>query len=127
MSKNALDFLSDLKNWRPYKKELCQSCIGLCCYMPVEAVITDLIRMEILTPFHLELTEREVIKDALKHPGIDRFTKSTDKFTLKQKPSGECYFLVDGRCQIYEKRPETCRNHPKIGPRPNFCPYYKKI
>nr|WP_256595704.1 YkgJ family cysteine cluster protein [Chromobacterium violaceum] len=27
------------------------------------------------------------------------------------------------RCTIYERRPNTCRNHPKVGPKPNFCAY----
>ncbi|MEK6624736.1 MAG: YkgJ family cysteine cluster protein, partial [Bdellovibrionota bacterium] len=36
------------------------------------------------------------------------------------------YLNEERRCSIYERRPETCRNHPKIGPRPNFCPYQKK-
>jgi len=24
---------------------------------------------------------------------------------------------------VYEQRPNTCRKHPQVGPRPNFCPY----
>ena len=127
MKKNYLDFLEDLRNWRPFKKELCDSCIGLCCYMPVEVKISDLIRMKILDNFHLELSEKEQVKEALKHPGVNRFTKSTEKFTLTQRPSSACYFLDNnGRCTIYEQRPDTCRNHPKIGPKPNFCAYYPK-
>ena len=30
------------------------------------------------------------------------------------------------RCTVYEKRPTTCRLHPQVGPRPNFCPYGNK-
>jgi Fe-S-cluster containining protein len=127
MKKNPIDFLNNLHNWRPFKKELCDSCIGLCCYMPVEVRTSDLIRMGLLEEFHLELEERHLVKEALKHPGVDRYTKSTEKFTLTQKPSGSCYFLnKEGRCTIYEERPETCRNHPKVGPKPGFCAYYQK-
>ncbi len=121
------NFLNDLRNWRPYKKGMCDSCIGLCCYMPVEVKIADLVRMGILTEFHLEMDEREQIKSALKHPGVDRYTKSTEKFTLTQKSNLSCFFLTpEGRCSIYDLRPETCRKHPKIGPKPNHCAYYPK-
>jgi len=27
---------------------------------------------------------------------------------------------------VYDKRPNTCRKHPQVGPRPNFCPYGAK-
>ncbi|MFO6335145.1 YkgJ family cysteine cluster protein, partial [Pseudomonas aeruginosa] len=26
-------------------------------------------------------------------------------------------------CTIYARRPDTCRNHPRIGPRPGYCAY----
>jgi Fe-S-cluster containining protein len=95
--------------------------------MPVEVTISDLIRMGILAEFHLDLPEREQIKDALKHPSVERYTKSTDKFTLAQQANASCFYLdKNGRCSIYEVRPETCRNHPKIGPKPRFCAYYPK-
>ena len=95
--------------------------------MPVEAMTLDLIRLNILNSFHLELSEKEQIKDALKHPGILRYTPSTKKYTLKQKPDGSCFFLDHNkRCTQYENRPDTCRNHPNIGPRPGYCAYLKK-
>jgi Fe-S-cluster containining protein len=30
------------------------------------------------------------------------------------------------RCTVYDKRPNTCRLHPQVGPRPNHCPYGNK-
>ncbi|HEY4665448.1 MAG TPA: YkgJ family cysteine cluster protein, partial [Comamonas sp.] len=30
------------------------------------------------------------------------------------------------RCTVYEKRPETCRLHPKKGPKPGWCAYGDK-
>jgi Fe-S-cluster containining protein len=30
------------------------------------------------------------------------------------------------RCTVYAQRPNTCRLHPQIGPRPNHCPYGHK-
>jgi Fe-S-cluster containining protein len=127
MKKNIQEHLNDLKGWTKYKKGLCDTCLGLCCYMPVEAKISDLIRLNILDDFHLELSLREQIKDALKNPAILRYTPSTEKFTLAQKPDNSCYFLdTNKRCSRYEDRPDTCRNHPQVGPKPGFCAYYKK-
>jgi Fe-S-cluster containining protein len=125
--KNIDDHLDDLRYWTPYKKGLCESCIGTCCYMPVEVMIEDLIRLEILEEFHLELLPKDQIKEALKNPALKRYTPSTLKFTLNRKPNGACFYLSkDGKCTVYEKRPNTCRNHPRIGPKPNFCAYLKK-
>lgn len=122
------EHLKDLSRWSLYKKGMCDTCEGLCCYMPVEVKSADLIRLGILVEFHLELSEREQIKEALKHPAVTRYTPSTEKFTLTQKHDNSCYFLDQNkRCTTYETRPETCRNHPKIGPRPNYCAYMKKL
>lgn len=125
--KNIQEHLNDLSGWTKYRKGLCDTCLGLCCYMPVEVKVHDLIRLNILDKFHLELSEREQIKDALKHPAVLRYTPSTEKFTLKQKPDGSCYFLdSEKKCTRYQDRPDTCRNHPQIGPRPGFCAYMKR-
>lgn len=132
MSKNNTpakikEILDNLNRWTLYKKDLCKTCEGLCCYMPVEVEISDLIRMGILTEFHLELGLKEQNKDALRHPSIIRYTPSTMKYTLTQKPNGTCFYLDENkRCTIYELRPNTCRNHPKVGPKPNYCAYLKK-
>lgn len=121
------ELLNNLGRWTHYKKGMCETCEGLCCYMPVEIKVFDLVRMGILDEFHLELSLKEQIKEALKHPGVTRYTPSTEKYTLTQKPDSSCYFLdAQKKCTIYDKRPDTCRNHPKIGPRPNFCAYMKK-
>ncbi len=121
------ELLKDLKRWTPYKKGMCETCEGLCCYMPVEIKTEDLLRMGVLVEFHLELSLKEQIKEAMKHPGVLRYTPSTEKFTLAQKPDSSCFFLdANKRCTIYEDRPDTCRNHPKIGPRPNYCAYMNK-
>ena len=124
---NVGDRLNDLRLWLPFKKELCETCIGSCCYMPVEIMIVDLLRLKILDEFHTELPLKDQIKEALKNPAIKRYTPSTEKFTLTQKPNGSCFYLnVEGRCSQYDLRPNTCRNHPRIGPKPNFCAYIKK-
>ncbi|MBC7429975.1 MAG: YkgJ family cysteine cluster protein [Bacteriovorax sp.] len=121
------EHLKDFSRWTLYKKGMCDSCEGLCCYMPVEVKTSDLIRLGILAEFHLEMTLKEQIKDALKHPGVQRYTASTEKFTLTQKSDSTCFFLDSNkRCTQYDIRPDTCRNHPKVGPRPDFCAYMKK-
>ncbi len=121
------DHLNNLRDWLPFKKEMCESCVGTCCYMPVEVMVPDLVRLKILDDFHLELPERDQIKIALKNPAIKRYTPSTEKFTLAQKSNGSCFYLEkNGRCSQYDLRPNTCRNHPRIGPKPNFCAYLKK-
>lgn len=121
------EHLNKLHLWSLYKKGLCESCEGLCCYMPVEVEISDLIRLGILTDFHLELSLKEQIKEALKDPAVVRYTPSSSKFTLAQKPDGSCIYLdATKKCTRYENRPDTCRNHPKIGPRPGYCAYMKK-
>ncbi|MCK5516299.1 MAG: YkgJ family cysteine cluster protein, partial [Desulfobulbaceae bacterium] len=37
----------------------------------------------------------------------------------------DCLYLDQKtrRCTIYTKRPDTCRNHPQIGPRPGYCAF----
>lgn len=128
MKQKPLDFMADLKNWRKFKKEMCDSCIGLCCYnMPVEVRASDLLRMGILTDFEMEMEERDMVKEALKHPGVARYTRSIEKFTLSQKIDTSCYFLdSNGRCTVYDKRPDTCREHPEKGPKPGSCAYYPR-
>lgn len=121
------EHLKDTNRWSLYKKGMCDTCEGLCCYMPVEIKVSDLVRLSILDEFHLELSQKEQTKEALRHPGISRYTSSTEKYTITQKPDGSCYFLdSQKRCTQYDNRPDTCRNHPKIGPKPNFCAYMKK-
>jgi hypothetical protein len=42
---------------------------------------------------------------------------------------GDCIFLDcrTRRCTIYPLRPETCRNHPQVGPRSGYCAFRKKV
>ncbi|MDP4732351.1 MAG: YkgJ family cysteine cluster protein, partial [Limnohabitans sp.] len=28
---------------------------------------------------------------------------------------------------VYDKRPNTCRLHPQVGPKPGFCPFGNKL
>jgi len=49
-------------------------------------------------------------------------------FTLTRMANGDCLYLdrQTRLCTVYAKRPDTCRNHPRIGPRPGYCAYQQK-
>ena len=59
---------------------------------------------------------------------IDHFNPKHEIFTMARRAGGDCNFLDKNtrRCTVYEKRPETCRLHPKKGPKPGFCAYGNK-
>jgi hypothetical protein len=42
--------------------------------------------------------------------------------------NNDCLYLdrKSRLCTIYAECPDTCRNHPKIGPRPGYCAYKPK-
>lgn len=74
----------------------------------------------------IELDLKNLLK-RLKKEGIYRlYDQKTGTLTLSQQRDDSCLYLdKNRRCSIYERRPQTCRNFPKIGPRSNFCPYNK--
>jgi len=111
--------------WREFKKGLCNDCRAYCCRMPLEVQGFDLVRMGICSDFDVELGSKHILKNFAKT--IKSYSKKTNKFTLIQMVNGDCQYLdLNRRCSIYEIRPETCRNHPNIGPRPGFCAYERK-
>lgn len=116
------------RDWTKYEDFLCAKCEATCCYMPVEADVNDLVKLGILSEFHLELDELEQKKDALKHKDIIRYNSKNSMYTLKQQASGACIYLdlKKKNCTVYEDRPKTCRNHPQVGPKPGYCGFLKK-
>lgn len=50
-------------------------------------------------PQRVELTPDELAGSGLRHDG--RY--------LQRQPDGSCTHLVDGRCEVYERRPRSCR------------------
>ncbi len=121
--------INNTDTWTKYKKGLCDRCVANCCTMPVEAKLSDLIRMELVTPFEAEHEELRLIARQLKKEGlIDNYNPSAEIFTLARMANRDCLYLDTHtrRCTIYAKRPDVCRKHPQISPRPNFCPYEKK-
>lgn len=40
--------------------------------------------------------------------GIDELKRAYPSFPYKAKADGSCEKLIDGRCSVYESRPEVC-------------------
>ena len=77
-------------------------------------------------PFEAELEEsRHIAKRLTKAGLIERYNAKNDIYTLPRRADGDCRFLdaQTRRCTVYEKRPNTCRKHPQVGPRPHHCPF----
>lgn len=115
--------------WVQYKSELCSSCRGSCCTMPVEIQASDLIRLKLLTEDEVQGSLKKSAKKLKKMGVINSYREGTDLFMISQKSNDDCYFLdsVTRLCTVYENRPDTCRDFPlKVGPRVKYCPYSKK-
>ena len=112
--------------WIKFRDELCQNCQSSCCTMPVEVKLSDLVRMDLVDAFEAEGEPPKQIAKRLTKAGIiDHFNFKNSIYTLKRKANGDCRYLdlKTRLCTIYDKRPNTCRNHPRIGPRPGYCAY----
>lgn len=110
--------------WRPYKTGLCNGCSGGCCTMPVEVKLSDLIRLGVTDVDEAQGSIKKLAKRLIKEGVIVSYRAGTEFFMLQQKSNNDCQFL-DLRtrlCTVYEKRPDTCRGFPSIGPRPGYCP-----
>ena len=97
--------------------------------MPVEVRIVDLVRLQLVDPFEAEHDAPKQIAKRLERAGlIEHFNFKRSIFTLARRASGDCLFLDPStrRCTVYERRPETCRRHPQVGPRPGYCPYRER-
>ncbi len=96
--------------------------------MPVEAKLSDLVRMGVVDAFEAEDPAKQIAKRLKKEGIIEHFNGKREVFTLARKANLDCMYLhpTTRRCTIYSVRPDICRNHPQIGPKPNFCPYEKR-
>ncbi len=113
--------------WRPCRKNLCDDCHGDCCRLPVEVHLNELEAMGLAYENEVDLDLKNLLK-RLKKEGIYRlYDQRSGMLTLSQQSDDSCLYLdKNRRCRIYERRPQTCRNFPRIGPRSDFCPYNKK-
>lgn len=123
-----LSNLDRLETWLKYRSELCDTCQATCCTMPVELKLTDLVRLGLVDEFELGEEPKQIAKRLMKAKLIEHFNFKNSIFTLARRSNGDCRFLdaQTRRCTVYELRPNTCRNHPRIGPRPGFCAYRHK-
>jgi Fe-S-cluster containining protein len=112
--------------WTRYKNGLCNTCAANCCTMPVEVKLADLVRLELVDPFEAEHeAPKQIAKRLQKMGAIERFNFKNNIFTLSRRANGDCAHLdaQTRRCTVYDKRPNTCRLHPQVGPKPGYCPY----
>ena len=121
--------LDDLSTWTKYRNRLCRSCVANCCRLAVEVRAGDLIRLGLMEEVELEEDLKYVARRLMKSGEVEHFHSRSGVFTLSRCASGDCFFLDETtrRCTVYERRPETCRNHPQVGPRPGWCAYGKRI
>ncbi|MEN9888817.1 MAG: hypothetical protein RL559_854 [Pseudomonadota bacterium] len=97
--------------------------------MPVEVRLPDLVRLQLVDVFEAEHEPpKQIAKRLLKAGLIDHFNFKNSVFTLARRASGDCHFLdaQTRRCTVYALRPNTCRLHPQISPRPGHCPFGPK-
>lgn len=124
---NVVD-IGDPGTWQKYRKGLCDTCVGSCCSLPVEATLSDLVRMELVDAFEADGAITAVAKRLKRDGSVEHFSAKSGKFTLARRASGDCFYLDQQtrRCTIYAQRPNVCRKHPQVGPRPGYCAYIEK-
>ncbi len=120
--------ITRIDTWHRYKKGMCDTCMAGCCQLPVEVRMADLLRIGLVDEFEAGEPLKNIAKRLMKEGVVKHLNQRDEIFTLQQHSSGDCLYLerTTRRCTIYEKRPDTCRNHPGIGPRPGFCAYQPK-
>lgn len=123
---------ADMENtgtWVKYRRKLCNHCNASCCSLPVEVQAEDLVRMDLVDEFELQEELKFVARRLLKQRLVEHYHSKSRTFTLSRMANGDCIYLDSQtrRCTIYSQRPDTCRNHPKIGPRPGYCAFREKV
>ena len=120
--------VDDLQTWVKYKSKMCQSCRGTCCSLPVEVRFADLVRMGVLDEFDAHEQPKRLAKRLMKEGIVGHFNHKTEVYTLSRYANDDCIYLEQKTrlCIIYENRPDTCRKHPMVGPKPNYCAYQPK-
>lgn len=127
LPKNQAD-PEDIATWARFSPKLCRHCAACCCSLPVEVKAVDLVRMGLMDEFLLQEDPKFIARKLMKEHLIEHFHARTATFTLARRANGDCIYL-DGRsrrCTIYALRPDTCRNHPQIGPRSGYCAFQTK-
>lgn len=110
-------------SWVPFKKNICHECWAGCCTLPVEVSVRDLIRLGLITLDEAASSLKKVARRLSREGWIQTYRAKSQLFVLEQREGRDCIYLDSNRqCTVYEKRPEVCRQFPKIGPRPGYCP-----
>lgn len=96
--------------------------------MPVEIKAEDLIRLELTDQDEISRSPKKVAKRLIKDGIVQNYREATGLFMLTSRPNGDCNYLdpITRLCKVYENRPGVCREFPKVGPRPDFCPKTRK-
>lgn len=117
--------LARTDTWIRYEKGLCKGCMAACCNLPVEARLPDLIRLGVVDEFERGEPLKNTAKRLMKEGIVEHFQSRTGLFTLARISNGDCLYLDQKTrlCTVYDNRPDTCRNHPKVGPRPGYCAF----
>ena len=131
MMKNNLIPAADIERldtWARYNKDMCYSCHSTCCTLPVEVRLSDLIRIGVVDAFEKDEPAKNIAKRLQKEGIVERFNQKSGIFTLTRLSNNDCLYLdrKTRLCTIYDLRPDTCRNHPRVGPRPGYCAYKPK-
>ncbi len=114
--------------WRKYVSGLCEGCWAGCCTLPVEASASDLIRLGLISESEAAESLKKVAAKLTKQGILQAFSAKAQLFVLEQRNGRDCIFLGKDRlCTVYDRRPEVCRQFPKIGPKPGFCPAASKM
>jgi uncharacterized protein len=119
--------LENTGTWTKYSPKLCRHCAASCCGLPVEVKAGDLVRMQLMDEFALQDDPKFIARRLIKAGIVEHFHARTATFTLARRANGDCLYLdpKTRRCTIYAFRPDTCRNHPRIGPRSGYCAFRK--
>jgi Fe-S-cluster containining protein len=114
-----------LVTWHKYRNGLCDDCRATCCTLPAEMRVADLIRLGVMDAFEADEPLKPIARRLEKAGIVDHFNFKNGLFTLARRANGDCVYLDarTRRCTVYERRPDTCRNHPRVGPRPGYCAY----
>lgn len=92
--------------------------------MPVEVSAADLISMGLATEEEAASSLKKLARRLEREGIVQSYRAATGVFMISQKPNNDCYYLDSKTrlCTIYDRRPSVCRNFPKIGSRPGYCP-----
>ena len=96
--------LDRTETWIRYEKSMCHSCISSCCTMPVEARLSDLIRLGLVDEFERGEPLKNIAKRLQKDGVIERFHQKSGIFTLTRMSNNDCLYLdrKTRLCTVYD-------------------------